>query len=486
MKTILIYPDLAYSELQRPSPPYSVLFIANALKQVDIDVGVFDLRFDSTDDVLNAIASHTPEYIGISTMTGPQILNALAIASAIREVAPESQLVWGGIHPTILPHQTIHNPYVDLVIRGDGERAYTQLIQGTNWSRIRGLVVKQEGKIHDNGLAQPVDMSSVHIPWELIDPSRYIVRGRTSILTSRGCPYRCAFCYNSIFQQPWRGWTVKQCINELDQFIAYGAEDILFFDDAFFANMDRVHKLLQYFRSEKLVWTAEIRVDKLTRSLAQKFQRAGCQRLFFGAESGSSRMLRLLNKGITVSQILRSARIVHEANIDADYSWMVGIPTETSQDRHNTLVAVKAIQRINPAAEFVIKIYTPYPGTALYRLAIQDGAQMPQSLTGWSTSSRYRAPSHLPSARKLETIALISAIMGRKITRDMRGTIMSLLRSIAKLRWNYEFFDFPWESFIYRVISSFLEQHRTKKLSQATKSAAKSLFSLQSEETFAR
>ncbi len=483
--TALVYPDLAYSGLQRPAPPYSILFLADALQKAGIDVDIFDLRYDSTDDVLQAVQTREPEYVGISVMTGPQIQSALAVANVIRQNVSNTVLVWGGIHPTILPHQTNQHPLVDVIIRGDGERAFTQLIQGESWRTIQGLFFSKNNQIFDGGLAAPNDMTKTRVPWELIDAQRYVKRGRTSIITSRGCPYRCAFCYNAILRSPWRGWTVKQCISELEQLVALGAEDILFFDDAFFTNLTRVRKLFPYLRKENISWIAELRVDQLTRSLARDSLQAGCKGFFFGAESGSSRILRLLEKKITVSQQLRSAQITHEEGLGADYSWMVGIPTETARDRRLTITAIKAIQQRNPSAEFAIKIYTPYPGTPLYQLAQETGALLPQTLIGWSDISRFRAPYHLPQWRRLEMLALTSTLVGRQMFRKIRKTPFIFIRSLAKLRWRNEYFGLPWESMVYEFFNRFFRE-RQSRFGLISQQIAKGLIPQDREETFAR
>ena len=484
--TILVYPDLAYSELQRPAPPYSILFIADALRRVDVEVDVFDLRYDTPKDVLKAVATYNPEYVGISTMTGPQIANALAIATVIRQQAPETKLVWGGIHPTILPFQTLRHSLVDMVVRGDGERPYSQLVTGEESTKIHGLVFQQEGIVYDGGLAPFTDMSKVSTPWDLVDANRYIVRGRTSVVTSRGCPYRCAFCYNALLRPPWRGWSAEQCENEISQLVTLGAEDILFFDDAFFTDLNRVRKLLPYFQTENLSWTAELRIDKLTKDLARNIKQAGCKTLFFGGESGSTRILNLLSKGVTVRQMLRSARITHEAGLGADYSWMVGIPSETPEDRHDTISVIKTIRQINPDAEFSIKIYTPYPGTPLFKAAVNEGAQLPGTLTGWSKVSRYRASEYLHGRRGLETLALTSAVVGRHIFKEMNGLPMMFARSLADLRWRNEYFGLPWESIIYNMLSTTTEQSSGSRLSNILRRISEGFLRPDQEETFAR
>jgi radical SAM superfamily enzyme YgiQ (UPF0313 family) len=485
-RTLLIYPDLAYSDFQRPAPPYSVLFIADALQQAGVEVSVFDLRYDRISDVLESVTEQTPEYVGISVMTGPQIRNALTVAASVREVSPEIRLVWGGIHPTILPFQTIRHPLVDIVIRGDGETPYAQLVKSDSWQSIQGLVYQHNDQIHDGGLAPHTDMATVHIPWDLVDAKRYVEHGRTSVITSRGCPYRCAFCYNAQLHAPWRGWTANQCIIELAPLIACGAEDLLFFDDAFFTNLARIRKLFPYFRKENLTWTAELRIDQLTKELARDSKEAGCKCLFFGAESGSLRILRLLNKRITVQQQLRSAKITNEIGLGADYSWMIAIPTETPKDRRLTISTIKAIQRINPTAEFSIKIYTPYPGTPLYKMAVTEGARLPESLTGWANFSRYRAGSHLAKRRHLETLTLTSAIIGRHVFQKMHGPPAAFIRWLAGLRWRNEYFGLPWESFLYTFLSDHVEQTQPSKTKHIMHGLAGTLFQSNQKETFAR
>jgi radical SAM superfamily enzyme YgiQ (UPF0313 family) len=484
--TVLVYPDLAYSELQRPAPPYSILFIADTLRKADVEVDVFDLRYDTTESVLKTLDTYNPEYIGISTMTGPQIANALTIAKTIRQQSPETKLVWGGIHPTILPRQTLSHALVDIVVRGDGEYPFTRLVKGFDPLKIQGVMCGGIDSVHDGGLAPFTDMSDVNTPWDMVDAKRYVVSGRTSIVTSRGCPYRCAFCYNALLRPPWRGWSVEQCENELAQLVTLGAEDILFFDDAFFTDLDRVRGLLPYFKAENLSWTAELRVDRLTRTLAQEIKQSGCKSLFFGGESGSPRILKLLNKGVTVKQMLQSARITQETGLGADYSWMVGIPSETQDDRHDTISVIKAIQRLNPDAEFSIKIYTPYPGSPLFEAAVEQGLRMPESLRGWIEVSRYRASEYLQNRRSLETLALTSAVMGRQIFKGMHGLPMIFARSLATLRWRNEYFGLPWESFIYNILSRTAEQSSKGRLTSFLRRLSEGSFGSKKEETFAR
>ena len=130
MNTILIYPQLEFAGTQVPTPPYSILFIADYLIKQNVNVKIFDLRFDSLHQVKNAISNNEPEYIGVSVMTGPQIYYALKICESIKKEFKKIKIVWGGIHSTILPTQTLQNKLIDFVIRGEGERSYYELVSG--------------------------------------------------------------------------------------------------------------------------------------------------------------------------------------------------------------------------------------------------------------------------------------------------------------------------------------------------------------------
>ena len=144
MNTVLIYPQLEFTGTQLETPPYSILFIADYLKKYNIDVVVFDLRFDKIEQVIEVINQEKPEYIGVSVMTGPQIYHALKICKTIKKEFKDIKIVWGGVNPTILPGQTLKNQLKDIVIRGEGEIPYYELVSGKKINQINGLSYKKK------------------------------------------------------------------------------------------------------------------------------------------------------------------------------------------------------------------------------------------------------------------------------------------------------------------------------------------------------
>ena len=113
MTSILVYPQLEFAKAQIPTPPYSILFIADYLLSRKVDVEIYDLRFDRLSQVLDAISQYEPKFIGLSVMTGPQIQYALNTSESIKKEFKDIKIVWGGVHATILPTQTLRNKFVD-------------------------------------------------------------------------------------------------------------------------------------------------------------------------------------------------------------------------------------------------------------------------------------------------------------------------------------------------------------------------------------
>lgn len=460
MNTILIYPQLEFVRTQVPTPPYSILFIADYLIKRNIDVKIFDLRFDSIPQVMNAISINEPEYIGVSVMTGPQIYYALKISKSIKKEFNKIKIVWGGIHSTILPTQTLQNKLVDFVIRGEGEATYYELVSGKNISQINGLSFKQRQKIvhnSDRTLLTSSEINELSIPWNLIDPKRYIKNRNFNIITSRGCPFKCSFCYNSLSNNTWRGWTAEKCIEELNKALEFGAKKITFYDDNFFVNLNRLKALFKYFKEKDITWKGDLRVDRLNYALAKEAKEHGCSQMYFGAESGSQRILNILNKNISIKDIIRSAKITRDLKITADYSWMIGVPGETKKDIKETIALIKKVKQINPDSEFSVKILFPYPKTIIYDQALKMGFKAPFHLLDWSKIRRENASNYLKHKNLLETISITSAIMGRKVFDQSGVPIFKLIRFPAHFRWKNEFFSAAFENILFKIFRNIIE-----------------------------
>ena len=186
-----------------------------------------------------------------------------------------------------------------------------------------------------------------------------------SIFTSRGCPYSCTFCHNTWRDAPWRFNSPERVVLEIEQLIkTYGAGALFFIEDNFFVSKSRVQKICGLLREKKIniIWAANARVDNIDLETLQIARDAGCREVIFGFESGSQRILDILNKKTTVEQNKRAIELCNEAGIIPAGSVMIGNPTETIEDIRATQQFLREVD----TKSIGVSITTPFPGTELW------------------------------------------------------------------------------------------------------------------------
>lgn len=156
-------------------------------------------------------------------MTGFQIGNAIRIAHIVRELTPNTPIVWDGVHPSLLPAQTARHELVDIVVAGEGEQTAVELAAALRGSRpphdIPGVITPSNSDANPDPLARPfLDLDAVPPPeWSLVDVSDYITGcpapRSINLSTSRGCPHNCAFCYNQTYNR--RLWRARGLLEKL-------------------------------------------------------------------------------------------------------------------------------------------------------------------------------------------------------------------------------------------------------------------------------
>lgn len=415
-KVLLIYPasnlknkSIELDDYRLGELPIGVMSIAGFLENKGHSIQVIDGRAYPKDEVLRRIKQQLADVdcIGLSVMS-IQVKHALAITGLIKEHDSDIPVVWGGIHPTLFPEQTIRDPLIDYVIHGEGEYAFLKLLEylekGTpELNEIEGLAYKERGEININKATQPVDINELpELAYHLFDVERYVNRilftGESvrslSICTSRGCPYRCSFCVNRILvARKWRPLSPERVINTLDELIEkYNLNHLYFIDDYFFGKIDRV-KLLAKEMIEKdynLRWEANIRANNFAPKGADDeclklLKRSGCYSLRMGAESGSDRVLKLLKKDITVENIINAVEQCKKHEIIPLCYFMTGIPGETLEEAKMTFSLIVKLYRIYPRIRVIVPgLFRPYPGGELYGECIRLGFKEPESLKEWS------------------------------------------------------------------------------------------------------
>lgn len=468
-KILLIYPRTGVPN-NKPQSPLSLLAICPGLEANGFEPVVVDSRVKN--NYKEIICRHLSDslFVGLSTMTGYQIRYALEIARFIRQQSSNAILVWGGVHPSLLPEETINHPLVDIVCVGEGEETVVDIArcirERHDLSTVKGIYYKDKlGVVHKTGSRPLLGLSTLPMPaWHLVDIRDYSEIG---VQTGRGCPWRCRFCYNLHYnERKWRAKSVNQVMDELRLLKErYAVRQVMFYDDNFFTNPKRVRELAERFISEKLDirWSTTCRADYIAQyddSFIELLKRSGVDILFVGSESGSEKILSYIQKDITVQDIRDMAKKAMKHQLCIHTIFMVGFSVETEEDRCKTFDLMDEIKGIYPDISISSTcIYTPYPGNELYQEAIRAGFVVPHTLEEWTAFAFFEC--HLPwmsseVREKLENLAFITRFVFW--SRDIKEHYLRpkyylpyvILRLSALLRWRLRWFSYAWEWKLFR------------------------------------
>jgi len=387
--------------------PMGTLYIADALEKAGFSVTLMDSS-DPLKKIVDKVSELDPLFVGETVYTTPTIFQMIDIAQAVKKET-KTPVVWGGVHPTILPHQCINENFIDYIVIGEGERAVVDLAK----SFSSGPPLKKIWTTTD--FIKDLDK---HAPaWHLIDGSNYIyteehsVRGALEktrkrvfyyMVTSRGCPYRCSFCYiNAVHNSTWRPHSLEWVKTQIDYLHGnYDIDGIGFWDDFFLIDVRRAIAITDYMKTKGVGFMCETRATLLTDSFMKKLSENGCMQLFVGGESGSPRVLKLIKKEITPSDIIKAAELGYKHDIPIRVSFMFGIPGEKLEDMIQTKeLIIKLLDYPNVSISGP-KLYTPYPGTELYDAAVQHGFVPPTTTVGWKDIHRQTNMGFLPWFKK--------------------------------------------------------------------------------------
>lgn len=461
---LLVFPG----KLKAPDPqiPLALLYLAASLQEDGFTVRILDMRLED----YQRFKIGNPVFIGISCMSGLQIKYALEFARYARMQNPSSPIVWGGVHPTLLPVQTASSDYVDIVVRGEGELIIkvlaNKLALGQTLDDVAGITYKSNGLIKSNSAGKVIDLDDLPIalPYELLQIAKYpsVKSGRFHIQTSRGCPHRCGFCYNSLFNKnKWRAKSAKRVLSEIEHILSKfpSVKIIDPIDDNFFVDKKRVEEICHGILSRKLgvQWRANCRFDYLAtydKAFLELLVKAGCVELDFGGESGSDHLQQLICKDVTAGEMLKSIENLQRwaPSIEPYVSWMSGLPGETDHDLDQTINLMDEMSKINPRTQhYGIFVYTPFPSPVMKFLP--SDFKPPRSLEEWSNIEVFHFDPPWHSKAQVEKLHTISAVTryafyprSRIKERDLAFKLVyTLMNRIAKYRWKRRYFGFPIE-----------------------------------------
>jgi radical SAM superfamily enzyme YgiQ (UPF0313 family) len=476
---LLIYPK-TNPNTKSGRVPLSLLAIAGPLEKAGYNVKIIDANVEK--DYKGKILKYLSQtlLIGISSMTGYQIHNGLEIAKLIKEYDSSIPVVWGGWHPSIAPNSTILSPFIDIVVRGPGEKTIVEIADNLKNNRslngVLGVTYKINGKIITTADRPFEDINNFPpLPYHLINVKKYIsnipeINSRTiSYLSSRGCPYNCSFCAEALVsKRRWFGLKPKQVIEDLKFLInKYKINGVIFEDSNFFVDKERVRQICQGIIDTglKIKWgNVNGRQDQLVTfepELWQLMKNSGLSSILVGAESGSQEILDILNKNSKVEYAINLAKICSQYDIVVVYSLMSGFPKEPKKEFCKTLDLIDKIFFIDHRHRFMLFFYTPYPGTLLFRLSVESGLKEPGTLEEWSKFNLNDR--NVPWLTKKHTMEiefisqyffflLYSPRIIKLRNNKLFNWIYKIILKIFFLRWEHRFFTLPTELILLKFV----------------------------------
>lgn len=475
----------------RRMAPMSLLAISSYLDSEGYDIKIFH-SYDK-EEYLEAL-NHLDKAIcvGITAMTGYQITDGLEFAKLVRQKNKQVPIVWGGIHPSILPEQTIEHPLVDIIVKGQGEITFTELVHQLDkkepYDDVLGIACKKNGQIINNP-ERPLERLEKFLPmpyhllWnieEYLKKTDYGDKRTLAYISSQGCPHSCRFCYisHSAFSRRWDAYPAKRIVDEIENLVKkYNIDAIDLRDSNFFVDEERVKEFCQGIIDRNLkigIVSANGRAERLNKYSQETWsliEKAGFREFLIGAESGDQDMLNLINKRSTVGDLIQCEKLSKKYHIQPVESFMTGFPPMTDnffdyekswqKELNATVDIANRIFEINPLSRIFLFFYTPYAGTELYKQSIEHGFEDPKDLeswgkidlservTPWLTNKHYRQVMLLRVLFMLkritskEFLAIREYRLKNKVLKYLG--IYSLINWWSTFRLRHKFFALPFE-----------------------------------------
>ena len=408
MKVLLINPLIQKcqweNDIASKWPPLGIAYIAAVLERNNHQVKILERRLlagikprtkehlrEIDDLTIKEIKEFKPNIVGITAAT-PLIMDAYQTAKLVKGVSSSIITVVGGAHPTAEPISCLEEcSEIDIVCRGEGELTMLDLAKGFSLDKIDGINFRKNNKIVSTPDRQVWEnLDKMPFPaYHLLDknfyfkPTSVLIRGfylkGMTIIAARGCPFNCAFCQSSQLVRSNKGrflrfhspeYVIKMIKHLIDN---YKIKGFLFAEDIFSLDRENMTKICNLLIKEgldkKIKYAVNLRVDTIDEELLKLLKKSGCVRAIYGFESGSDRVLEIMNKRTTLEQNLRAVELTKKVGITCEASILIGVPGEKEEDLKKTL---KFLKKSRPDRVIRSKFF-PIPGTAFYYQLLEKG-----------------------------------------------------------------------------------------------------------------
>jgi radical SAM superfamily enzyme YgiQ (UPF0313 family) len=432
-------------------PPLGLAYLASVLREQGAQVSIIDANAEglSTSATATRILANRPDMLGV-TMTTPLVGNGLEIMRLVSANKLNIHLLAGGPHATAVPEEILTSgPKNLIVVRGEGELTMAELYEYFQGDRsltsIDGISYRRDGAIvHNPDRELLQDLDSLPLPsWDLLPLDIYRSEVRRNkyclpIMTSRGCPFSCVFCFKGVFQGRYRPRNPQSIIEEWEYLVkGLGVEEIAVIDDNFTLHKNRVNEICEMIVAKGLAvpWTTPngIRAHPISLPMLQNMQKAGCYRVYFGVESGDPAVLKSINKKAKPEHFRNAVSLASQAGLETGAFFMIGNLSETEETIDQT---IKFAQELNPDyAQFTVA--TPYPGTEMYQRITEEGEML---VNTWEEFSSY-------DKAIFRHGALTPELVNRKYREAFRSYYFRprfVLRHLTRLRSKKQLINLMW------------------------------------------
>ncbi|MCK5628593.1 radical SAM protein [Candidatus Bathyarchaeota archaeon] len=367
----------------RGLPPLGLAYVAAALEKASFQVEILDnyLLNKSTEEVKQIVIKLNPEIVGM-TCGSATYRTCVETAKAVKQALPSCTVVVGGWHPSYVPESMLKHPAIDYVVMGEGERAMVELASSITKRKdhrdigiIAGVAHRSKGKIVKTNPEFISNLDQIPFAARHLLPMQLYERKMEYLDVSpvdtmhviRGCPFDCAFCETKhLWGHKCRSFSPRRIVDEISHMVEnLGSKGIYFISDNFTIRKRETIETCQLIRKRNIdiQWVCDTRVDLISRDLLREMKKAGCRTIWFGVETGSPRILKKINRGVTIEQTTKAFKLCRKEGINISSSFMLGIPGETINDMNATL---KLAKRLNPDwCRF--NIFVAYPDNILYQ-----------------------------------------------------------------------------------------------------------------------
>ncbi|MFH1085255.1 MAG: radical SAM protein [Chloroflexota bacterium] len=387
MRIALVSPK--WHALANSYPPLGLGYLAAVLEQDGHTVAIFDLGLDPKtllEQDMERVAAFRPDLVGLTAMTNNYFSAEQAMSLVKARIG--CPVVVGGPHATVFTEGLLANPHIDYVIYGEGEETMRALVRAlaaegprpsdATLGAIAGLCFRRaeattgtERAVRNPPRPLLRDLDALPFPARhLFELKRYTLAApegapMVTMLSSRGCPYHCSYCFKGIVGRTYRQRSPESVLSEIRHLmVAYGYRNFYFIDDLFALDRRRLRAITARLIEERLDirWQCLARVDRVTPELLEMMYRSGCRELHYGIESGNARILKNLGKGITLEQVRQAIQWTADAGILAKGYFMLGLPHDTEETMQQTIQLASEL----PLDQAMFSLTTPFPGTRLW------------------------------------------------------------------------------------------------------------------------